>query len=404
MANHGPEANSIVINHEHIIKMFRLIDSSIAAIRAGIPCSPGGSRQNNEDASPTGLRGQSAAIKKICDDAAAAQETYFIGVSPFIVAHRMLTTNIRGSVDTAHMEAESNIRAAYFEFIGERGIASIIDRCIDALSAIITANINSGAKSKSDNYAELSDLDTELRRVNRIPARVECVLGGDCECGGEFVMYAESNERKCSSCGMAASIIDDHVEDQNMYSKEIQKTKQNRHHPIHHCKLWISRIQATAPVNIPDTVYAQLKTCFTRDNVNLRNMSCGKLRKYLKEKKLTTYNNYVPFIRKNMCGISPPELTTAELEQFYEMFARVAKILHDIRPDNNINYYPGFIFKILDEQLPLSTRKVQIMECIHLQSEDTIKEIDNLYAQICARMGRTDRPRPINWGEYKKFL
>lgn len=389
MATHGSHANSIMINHEHVIKMFRLIDRSIAAINVS-----------------DGLA--SASVRKLCDDAAAAQEIYFIGVSPFIVAYRMLATDIRGSADAAHIGAEASIRAAYFEFIGERGIMSTIDRCVDTLIVIIRLTMEKSAgqpnEPRASNFVELSGLDTELKRSNRPTIAVEYVLSGDCECGGEFVMYAESNERKCSSCGMTASMADEHLEDQNMYAKDVQKTKQNRHHPLHHCKIWISRIQAWVGPDVPDSVYVQLKTCFTRDNVNLRNMSCSKLRKYLKEKKLTAYNNYVPFIRKVMCGISPPQLTNLELERLYETFARVAKVLHDMRPDNNINYYPVFIFKILDEQLPLSTRKVQIMECIHLQSEDTIKEIDNLYAQICARMGRTDKPRPINWGEYKKFL
>lgn len=378
-------------SHENIIKMFRLIDKSIAHIRT--------------DYAKT-LRDESEmcnhyTVRKLCEDSAAVQESYFIGVSPYIVAHRMLATNARGSIDAANVEAETNIRTAYFEFIGERGITSTIDRCVDALTVIIRTALN--IKNTTPD-SQLSDLDSELKRSQRTVLGVEYALSGDCECGGEFVMYAESNERKCSSCGMTASMADDHFEDQNMYSKEIQKTKQNRHHPLHHCKIWISRIQAWVGPDVPDSVYVQLKTCFTRDNVNLRNMSCSKIRRYLKEKKLTAYNNYVPFIRKVMCGIAPPQLTTGELERLYEIFARVAKILQDMRPDNNINYYPVFIFKILDEQLPLSTRKVQIMECIHLQSEDTIKEIDNLYAQICVRMGRTDKPRPINWGEYKKFL
>jgi hypothetical protein len=82
----------------------------------------------------------------------------------------------------------------------------------------------------------------------------------------------------------------------------------------------------------------------------------------------------------------------------------VAKALHEMRPDNNINYYPGFIFKILDEILANGQRKVQILECIHLQSKKTVIEIDCLYEQACARMGRTEKPKPINWYEYKKLL
>lgn len=394
--------NSIMTNHDHILQMFRLIDRSIATVHA-------------DDASQT-----TKIIEKLVSDAHSAKETYHLGVSPYIVAYRLLnrTDQIRAVVDPTlsrvshpehddarrvHTQAEDAIRVAYTEFIGERGIISMIDRCVETITMLLRC---AAPMQEAGSIDELKALGVALERSDqfKVTLVIESTSTGDCDCGGEFVMYAESNERKCNTCGMTASIYDSAIDDANIYAAEIQKTKQNRHHPIQHCKVWVGRIQAWVGPNVPDSVYDQLRVCFTRDNTNLKNITCRRIRKYLKEKKLTTFNNFVPFIRKVLTGISPPQLTTAELNRLYETFTQVAKILQDMRPDNNINYYPVFIFKILDEQLPLGARKVQIMECIHLQSENTVKVIDNLYAQICARMGRTDKPRPINWGEYKKLL
>lgn len=405
--------------------MFKLIDRSIATVGCTDVASdmtvqtdsrPHDSQVAAVTPSSTALQ-TAKIIKKLIDDAHSMRETYYVGVSPYIVAYRLLnqtdqvpividpTIQTQAPIDDArrtHTQAEDAIRVAYTEFIGEKGIISMIDRCVETITMLLRCT----TICSIDGVDELKELGVALERSDqfKVTQTIESMSTGDCDCGGEFVMYAESNERKCNTCGMTATIYDSAIDDANLYAQEVQKTKQNRHHPIQHCKVWVGRIQAWVGPNVPDSVYDQLRVCFTRDSTNLKNITCRRIRKYLKEKKLTAFNNFVPFIRKVLTGISPPQLTTPELNKLYETFTQVAKILQDMRPDNNINYYPVFIFKILDEQLPLGARKVQIMECIHLQSENTVKVIDNLYAQICARMGRLDKPRSINWGEYKKLL
>jgi hypothetical protein len=384
-------SNSITTNHDNILTMLKLIDRAIIAMRAE---------------SHLAASAQTAKIvEKLSCDAASARETYYVGVSPYIVAHGLLIANLpeNAQPDKTRKQEEEAIRMAYLEFIGEKNVIGIIDRCIETITTLLKL---AGASLDAESDREFRDISSAIEKADqfRVTIGIESVTTGDCECGGEFVLYAESNERKCGSCGMTATIYDNAIDDMNMYSQDMQKAKQNRHHPIQHCKTWVGRIQAWVGPNVPDSVYTQLRVCFTRDKVILKNVTCRSIRKYLKEKKLTAYNNFVPFIRKVLTGVSPPQLTQSELTRLYDTFSHVAKILQDMRPDNNINYYPVFIFKILDEQLPFGTRKVQIMECIHLQSENTVKVIDNLYAQVCARMGRTDKPKAINWGEYKKLL
>lgn len=394
--------NSIMTSHSNILEMLKLIDRSITAVKAETKDT-----DQKQDASAM----QTAKmLEKLISDAHIARETYFVGVSTYIVAHRLLSKKDTSTGDTgecarddptkAHSQAEDAIRVAYVEFISEKNVTGMIDRCIETIMVLLRCT---AATLDAEESREISSALEKSDRY-KVTIGIECASTGDCTCGGEFVMYSESNERKCSACGMTATIWDNAVDDINIFAQEAQKAKQNRHHPIQHCKTWVGRIQAWVGPNVPDSVYTSLRLCFTRDNAILKNITCRCIRKYLKEKKLTAYNNYVPFIRKILTGISPPQLTQPELVRLYETFNQVAKMLMDMRPDNNINYYPVFIFKILDEQLPLGSRKVQIMECIHLQSENTVKVIDNLYSQICARMGRTEKPRSINWGEYKKLL
>lgn len=392
--------NSITANHENILEMFKLIDRSIDAMTAEMQTLAG---QNNVGTAAY-VAQITKMLQKLNEDVSSVRKTYFVGVSTYIVAHGLLMCDAKSSSASELREQEDSIRAAYIEFIGEKNVIGTIDRCIETVTSMLRAF---SVKLDSEHERELKEITSALENADRLKVTlaVERVTSGDCECGGEFVMYAESNERKCNTCGMTATIWDSAVDDMNIYSQELHKAKQNRHHPIQHCKTWVARIQAWHVPNIPESVFTDLRLCLARDNAtNLKNISCKRIRKYLKDEKLTAYNNYVPLIRKKLTGIAPPQLTQDELTRLYETFTQVSKILLDMRPDNNINYYPVFIFKILDEQLPLGSRKVQIMECIHLQSENTVKVIDNLYAQVCARMGRTDKPRPINWGEYKKLL
>ena len=57
------------------------------------------------------------------------------------------------------------------------------------------------------------------------------------------------------------------------------------------------------------------------------------------------------------------------------------------RTNNNIKYYPYFIWKIIEiiyKDQP--RRRYEIFECIHLQNLDTLKKNDKIWKNICNKI------------------
>ena len=84
-------------------------------------------------------------------------------------------------------------------------------------------------------------------------------------------------------------------------------------------------------------------------------------------------------------GIVPPQLTQRELRKLYNLFDKSVSGFNIIKPitKSNTMYYPYIIYKILEIIISDSSRKRKILECIHLQSRDTLIANDTLWEKIC---------------------
>jgi hypothetical protein len=315
--------------------------------------------------------------QRVDGDFHAVRSAYLLGVSPYIVGYYHKDDQPRPDAELISC-GNSSRSIMYMDFLNEKNIIGSINGCLVRINSI--AQIL--GESNADASAKLVGVLARSSEFKLTPYIEKHPLG-ECECGGRFSLYASTNTKRCSSCGIAV-LHESIFEETPFPGQDAQKVKQGRHYPCMHCKLWVSRIQAWAVVEIPRAVIAQLEIYCKRDGLNLKKMTCERVRKYLKEgkaMKLSKWNNFVPLIRKILTDISPPQLTSDELDALYGMFNKIAAVLKRARPNNNINYYPYIIYKILDHQLPKGPRKSQILECIHLQSSDTMRIIDNIFKQ-----------------------
>ena len=81
------------------------------------------------------------------------------------------------------------------------------------------------------------------------------------------------------------------------------------------------------------------------------------------------------------------------------MFDKSVNSFDIVKPvdKSNTMYYPYIIYKILDLIVKNGVRKKRILECIHLQSRDTLITNDNLWECICAILpGLNYRPTDRN--------
>jgi hypothetical protein len=237
----------------------------------------------------------------------------------------------------------------------------------------------------------------------KIPDYKNTDMTTTCKCDNVIVTTPNEMDCVCPKCGITiilyGSCIDESVLSGNYYNK----AKYPRHHPNKHCKLWIGRIQAWNGPEINQAVFDKISECIKRDNVNTKKIKCNQMRMYLKECKLTKYNNFVPYIRKIITGTSPPQLGTAELNELYFLFNKISSTLKKTCPERNISYYPFFIYKILDFILLDGVRKSRILECIHLQSVHTINIADGIYKSICEEINDITY-KPTNKREHAFLL
>lgn len=228
------------------------------------------------------------------------------------------------------------------------------------------------------------DVATRLSSINShySIAQVQSTNMFKCsQCKGPYEMH--DTEMVCSLCGYAEKMYTEIYEEESVFVRDVPKSH-TKYDPIKHCKFWIERIQALVNDVRADDLES-IRDTLANNRIYKNNVSCEIIRFYLKELKLTKYNNNIPQIRKLIYGITPPPLTESELNLLYVNFVLVKTIFNEIKPveKSNCSYHPYFIYKIIEQILPNNERRRLILECIHLQSQETLIENDLLWFRIC---------------------
>lgn len=239
------------------------------------------------------------------------------------------------------------------------------------------------------------------------------------DCNFKMNILSNVSELRCDNCSRILQLEGVVFEETMFY---VQNIKTREYNPNKHCIDWIKCIQTKEQKIIPQEVIDKIDELaiahYTR-NGKLRSMSnctCSLVRSWLKStfsdsgKKLTTYNNNAALIRKMVTSLHgeavvPPQLTYEEEELLLHDFSRamskydkivknkalMAKLGIDSMKSNK-PYYPYGLFKILrmrylkaekekNENEKIKYRK--LIECIHIQSDNTIVDNDVIWKEIC---------------------
>lgn len=240
----------------------------------------------------------------------------------------------------------------------------------------------------------------------KLPIVLTTPVNNECECGGKLESMYRISDRICMSCGGLAAgvgiLTDDIIEGYSMGSK---KQKNSGHDTSRHWRLWVQRVQASEKYETPEIVKEVVRNGFLSQGIReASRMHCCLIRMYLKNAGLTVHNDHVPSIRKEVCGIVPPQLTYEENCRSELIFCRACEIYMEIKPPdaNNNPYYPYYMRKIWECILPDGDRKNRMIDCIHLQGHDTLVKNDRQWEQICERLGDPAIVyRPTNRIEYR---
>lgn len=291
--------------------------------------------------------------------------------------------DIHNLEETEHNDDMSDI---YGMFITSNNYIGKLSQCMkfveDLHSYIKCYSNNKDDKSKS---SELIILIKKFK-ISIISTQIAEIKYDICVCGGNMKLFPNSSELVCIVCGEVSMLYGTVFEDMPCYNQEGQSSRHGYYDPSRHCKFWVYRIQAKENTEIPKTIVDQLTYCINRDGIkDCRRLLCSQLRVYLKETHNTEYNDHVPLIRKIITGIAPPQLASEELRNLYNLFDKSVNSFDTVKPcaKSNTMYYPYIIYKILDLVVDNGLRKKKILECIHLQSRETLITNDNIWESIC---------------------
>lgn len=301
-------------------------------------------------------------------------------------------------VDYYDDKSKNDIGNSYGMFIVKKDYIGKLTHCINFIQAyydytteLMDTNSNKSTNATNSNKSThkkslkiLRNLMVDFKKLPNISYTCSDNYDICVSCGSKMNVFSNISELICKSCGATLVLYGTVFEDSQIYNQEGQRSKHGCYDPSRHCKFWVHRIQARETNEIPQSVIDDLKQLISRDNNN-RKLLCDQIRVYLKESGNTEYNDHIPLIRKLLNGSIPPQLTHSELNKLFNLFDKSVYAYDIIKPTDKSNtmYYPYIIYKILEFIIPNGMRKKLILECIHLQSRDTLIANDNLWDSVC---------------------
>lgn len=230
-----------------------------------------------------------------------------------------------------------------------------------------------------------------------------------CDCGHKRLVDNIKSELVCSNmdCQKTVNIYGEifNLENAANYIEKAAK----KHNENKHCRKWLMRIQAKEKFvpssNVLSILIKKAKSEYERygNIMSLEGLTCEHVRQWLKdckinESNLTIYNNNTPLLRKLIAQHFGEDLTPEQLETWEE-----TDILNDcyeiLREYNNVIkepeiiqklgkkkkskcYYPYILYHVIQNHIHDNNRLDKLLECIHLQSMDTIKDNDIVLEQV----------------------
>ena len=181
-------------------------------------------------------------------------------------------------------------------------------------------------------------------------------------------------ESKCVNCGLVKTnnhneeSFGDYDEGMSSNSDYYKKPKRGTHEAEKHCLFWIDKITAINETEITEVEDTRIHNWFRINNIkNKKILDCEDYRRCFKEIHCTRLNDYVTYIRQRYSGIAPPRISYDEKREIVAIFNLVVEIYEDIKTDeNNLKYYPYFIYKILPYIIKDGYRCKETQKCIHL--------------------------------------
>ena len=320
---------------------------------------------------------------------------------------------------------ESSRNAIYTEFnriISSEGFLSNIDKLI-----ILCKNnlIDHGFpftsdKRKSRKIKYPSEICAEIQRLidifpisNNVDVDFLQFINYKCcmSCGDDMIIDSVRSELQCIQCATIKSLTGIVFEDSQFYNQEGQKTKSGTFNPNRHFQFWWLHILAKeseeelGSFDYGKVIFEELNKIIIRDRKVLRRLTVNDIRNMLREIKKTDLNKNVPLILKKLTGIGPPIISEEIAIKTENLFTKAIELGEQIKRGTRINrnYYPYYIYKILEQLIPNSDyESKRVLYYIYIQSKETVEADDLDWEQVCLELPELQY-KPTNRTEYMQY-
>jgi hypothetical protein len=211
-----------------------------------------------------------------------------------------------------------------------------------------------------------------------------------CHCGNDFTIRSKQSQFKCDDCGSLTTIRGTVFEDNQFYSQDLKKSKHGLYRKDKFAEKWINKVQGKYELkNINFETILFIRSKFAEVNKDPAKLSCADYRKFFADYKLTYYNDYAPYVKKLVSGVQPIEFYKEEedfLMEYLPFFIDIFNIIKEPSRKKSL-YTPYFIYKLYDGKYPESQHKRDMIDAIHLQSDDTLAKNDITWSIMCKKAG-----------------
>jgi hypothetical protein len=246
---------------------------------------------------------------------------------------------------------------------------------------------------------------------HQIDIKIQKIRINKCSvCDSNMTLFPDTSEMRCDApeCGQIITLYGIVFEDSQFYNQQTVCTKSKKYDPNGHLSKWIDKIQAKEDHQFPPEVISAIDGVavqeYTRDG-RLRpmtNMRCETVREWMQRFRYTDCYDHAPLMRKiitSMHGktIVPPELTPEERQDIliecslslreFETVIKNPDLLRRLDKERVRNkfYYPYVLWQIINLRIKDNFKRRKLLECIHLQSDKTLRNNDIVWREICNR-------------------
>lgn len=213
-------------------------------------------------------------------------------------------------------------------------------------------------------------------------------------CGMKMELDELKSQYSCVKCGLCQNITNTVFDERYVYSLNGNYSKSIFYQHARTLKEWIENILCRVNFELIATDKQLIENEIRNRGYYVGNralkLTIEIVRQILKKLNMQKYNSKATKIMTLFTGIEPPLLTNEDIEflknNYFDIINEsiINTKIKALMPKKNKPYCPFFVYKIVQTYWSDDKEKIEILKFIHLQEEDTVKKMDQIWFEYCA--------------------